>query len=91
MRLGPRQWSTIGSINFDNRSMALNDEATLMILDDENVLGRIFAHYHQVEFLHIALNGLKICHPLPLQAAVTITSPVEELRASRRSQAPPVY
>lgn len=27
-------WSTIGSINFDNRSLALNDEATLMILDE---------------------------------------------------------
>ena len=27
------QWSTIGSMNFDNRSMALNDESTLMILD----------------------------------------------------------
>jgi cardiolipin synthase A/B len=27
------QWSTIGSMNFDNRSMALNDEATLMVLD----------------------------------------------------------
>lgn len=26
-------WSTIGSMNFDNRSMALNDEATLMTLD----------------------------------------------------------
>ena len=26
-------WTTIGSINFDNRSMALNDEATLMVLD----------------------------------------------------------
>jgi cardiolipin synthase len=26
-------WSTIGSMNFDNRSMALNDEATLMVLD----------------------------------------------------------
>jgi cardiolipin synthase len=26
-------WSTVGSMNFDNRSMALNDEATLMILD----------------------------------------------------------
>jgi phosphatidylserine/phosphatidylglycerophosphate/cardiolipin synthase-like enzyme len=25
--------STIGSINFDNRSMALNEEATLMVLD----------------------------------------------------------
>ena len=27
------QWSTIGSMNFDNRSMALNDESTLIILD----------------------------------------------------------
>ena len=27
------EWVTIGSMNFDNRSMALNDEATLMVLD----------------------------------------------------------
>jgi cardiolipin synthase A/B len=27
------EWSTIGSMNFDNRSMALNDESTLMVLD----------------------------------------------------------
>lgn len=27
------EWSTIGSMNFDNRSMALNDEATLMVRD----------------------------------------------------------
>jgi cardiolipin synthase A/B len=27
------EWSTIGSMNFDNRSLALNDEATLMVLD----------------------------------------------------------
>jgi cardiolipin synthase len=27
------QWITVGSMNFDNRSMALNDEATLMVLD----------------------------------------------------------
>lgn len=27
------EWSTIGSMNLDNRSMALNDEATLMVLD----------------------------------------------------------
>ena len=26
-------WSTIGSMNFDNRSLALNEEATLMVLD----------------------------------------------------------
>jgi cardiolipin synthase len=27
------EWLTVGSVNFDNRSMALNDEATLMVLD----------------------------------------------------------
>ena len=27
------EWSTIGSMNFDNRSMALNDESTLMVRD----------------------------------------------------------
>lgn len=27
-------WSTIGSMNFDNRSLTLNDESTLMTLDD---------------------------------------------------------
>lgn len=26
-------WCSIGSMNFDNRSLALNDEATLMVLD----------------------------------------------------------
>jgi cardiolipin synthase len=28
------RWTSIGSMNFDNRSLALNDEATLMILDE---------------------------------------------------------
>ena len=27
------EWFTVGSMNFDNRSMALNDEATMMVLD----------------------------------------------------------
>jgi cardiolipin synthase A/B len=38
------QWSTVGSMNFDNRSMALNDEATLMVLDPAigDELNRIF-------------------------------------------------
>jgi cardiolipin synthase A/B len=27
------EWFTVGSMNFDNRSMALNDEATLRVLD----------------------------------------------------------
>jgi cardiolipin synthase len=26
-------WSSIGTMNFDNRSLSLNDEATLMVLD----------------------------------------------------------
>jgi cardiolipin synthase len=29
------EWFTVGSMNFDNRSMALNDEATLMVLDPQ--------------------------------------------------------
>src|SRR5262249_50284229 len=41
-----------------------------MILNNEDVLGRVFTHNHEVELMHIALNGLKICHPLPLQAAM---------------------
>lgn len=28
-------WSSVGTMNFDNRSLALNDEATLMVLDRE--------------------------------------------------------
>ncbi|HEY8550823.1 MAG TPA: phospholipase D-like domain-containing protein [Vicinamibacterales bacterium] len=32
------EWTTIGSMNFGNRSMALNDEATLMLL--ERAIGR---------------------------------------------------
>jgi cardiolipin synthase len=28
------QWTSIGSINFDNRSLVLNDEVTLMVLDE---------------------------------------------------------
>src|SRR5215831_19375965 len=49
----------------------------LMILNDEELMGRVFTHNHKVELMHIAPNSLKICHPLPLQAAVTLTSPVE--------------
>lgn len=39
------EWLTIGSMNFDNRSMALNDEATLMVRDQ--TIGR---HMVQVFF-----------------------------------------
>ena len=40
------EWFTIGSMNFDNRSMALNDEATLMVLDRTvgEQMDRIFIH-----------------------------------------------
>jgi len=31
-------WSTVGTMNFDNRSLALNDEVTMMVLDGD------FAH-----------------------------------------------
>ena len=38
-------WSSIGSMNFDNRSMALNDESSLMVLDRTvgDQMNRIFA------------------------------------------------
>ena len=38
------EWFTVGSMNFDNRSMALNDEATLMVLDRKlgDEMNRIF-------------------------------------------------
>ena len=38
------EWFTVGSMNFDNRSMALNDEATLMVLDRTGgqAMNRIF-------------------------------------------------
>lgn len=39
------EWLTIGSMNFDNRSMALNDEATLMVLD------RAAGHHMEQVFL----------------------------------------
>src|SRR5262245_9658259 len=63
-------------------------DPTLMILHNEDVLGRVFTYNNEVELMHIALNGLKICHPLPLQAAVTITPPLKLRCASRCSQAP---
>ncbi len=52
-------------------------DPTLIILNDEDVLGRIFVHNYQVEFMHVAFNGLKICHPRPLQAAMITPPPVE--------------
>ena len=30
-----RAWASVGSVNFDNRSFALNDEATLCVQSDE--------------------------------------------------------
>lgn len=49
------EWFTVGSMNFDNRSMALNDEATLMVLDGTGgqEMNRIFledlAHAEEIE------------------------------------------
>ena len=38
------EWSTVGSMNFDNRSIALNDEATLMVLENDlgEQMNRVF-------------------------------------------------
>lgn len=44
-------WSSIGSMNFDNRSLALNDEATLMVLD-EGIGAQMMSIF--VEDLHYA-------------------------------------
>jgi cardiolipin synthase len=38
-------WATIGSMNFDNRSLTLNDESSLMILD-QNVGQQMNAIFH---------------------------------------------
>jgi cardiolipin synthase len=43
-------WSTIGSMNLDNRSLALNDETTLMILDAE--IGRQIMAIFQDDLRH---------------------------------------
>src|SRR5262245_18214593 len=40
-------------------------DPALMILHNVDVLGRIFTLDYEVELMHIALNGLKFCHPLP--------------------------
>src|SRR2546425_10939278 len=63
-----------------------------MILNNEDVMGRVFTHNHEVEIMHIALNGLKICHPPPLQAAMITTPPVERTVCLQMfSGSPPVH
>jgi cardiolipin synthase len=52
------EWLTIGSMNFDNRSMALNDEATLMVLDK--------AAGHQME--QTFLEDLRYSHEITAEA-----------------------
>jgi cardiolipin synthase len=52
------EWLTIGSMNFDNRSMALNDEATLMV-SDRTVGG-------QME--HLFLEDLRYAQEITLDA-----------------------
>ena len=44
------EWVTIGSMNFDNRSMALNDEATLMVSDQE--VGRYMTQVFMEDLRH---------------------------------------
>jgi cardiolipin synthase len=72
-------WSTVGSINFDNRSLVLNDEATLMILDEDigSDMTRIFFDdlTHAEE---ITLRGFRR-RPWPhriVEQAASLVSPV---------------
>jgi cardiolipin synthase len=51
------EWLTVGSMNFDNRSMALNDEATLMVLD--RTLGE--------EMTRTFLDDLRDAHEITLE------------------------
>lgn len=46
------QWMTVGSMNFDNRSMALNDESTLMVSDP--VLGEEMNRIFMADLGHAA-------------------------------------
>jgi cardiolipin synthase A/B len=72
-------WSTVGSINFDNRSLVLNDEATLMILDEgigSDMTGVFFDDLTHAE--EITLNGFRQ-RPWPLrivEQAANLLSPV---------------
>ena len=50
-------WSSIGSMNFDNRSLAFNNETTLLILDRRVVAGMD----------SMFLNDLKASHEMTLQ------------------------
>ena len=52
------EWFTVGSMNFDNRSMALNDEATLMVLD--RALGG--------EMNRVFLDDLRQSHEIGIEA-----------------------
>jgi len=52
-----REWSTIGSMNFDNRSLSLNDEATLMVRD-----GTVGERMHA-----IFLDDLKLSEEISLE------------------------
>lgn len=58
------RWSTIGSMNFDNRSLALNDETTLVILDEE--IGR--------QMLTIATEDLREAQEITLDRPVEVAA-----------------
>jgi cardiolipin synthase len=55
------EWATIGSMNFDNRSLALNDESTLMVRD------RTFGHQMDELFAADLTNAEAITAELFLQ------------------------
>jgi len=69
------QWVSVGTMNFDNRSLALNDESTLMALDLEigKQMERIFfddlSHSEEIDlktfrkrpfYEHIAEHGASL-------------------------------
>jgi cardiolipin synthase len=71
------EWSTIGSMNFDNRSMALNDEATLMVLDRDigSEMQRIYLDdlRHAQEITAASLRDRSWLHRLAERAAHLVT------------------
>jgi len=72
-------WATVGSINFDNRSLVLNDEASLMILDEgigSQMNGIFFDDLaHAAEITLNGFRGRPWAHRIAEQAA-SLVSPV---------------
>ena len=51
------RWVSIGSMNFDNRSLALNDEAAMMVLDTLAGQRMEEVFLKDMEFAHEILNA----------------------------------